>query len=198
LKLDPHNCYKTYISVKNHFTQEKYDYHKYCGKVKSSLESFYKRKDRFFFEKMSRQKSDDDVINFFIANFSSCDDPQSLWIGDIIKEGESVYSDWKKKQQSLSYFFSQEISSIFSYDQFDDVFSIKGSSHPKILKKFLKKEISLETMVILDKILSYRKHFDKKLSDPVWQFVSMKIKKYSPFIHIDILTFKKILKECVL
>ena len=44
--------------LKNHFTKEKYDYHKYCGKSRASIQSFYKRKDRFFFEKLSRQKDD--------------------------------------------------------------------------------------------------------------------------------------------
>lgn len=188
------------MSIKNHFTQEKYDYHKYCGKIRSSLQSFYKRKDRFFFEKMSRQKSDEEILSFFVANFSSAEDPQSLWIGDIIKEGESVYLNWQKKSQSsqsLKYCFEQEINDLFLDDDFVSLFKINGSSHPKILKKFLRKEVSLETLVILDKILNFRQRFDKKLIDPVWQFVSLKIKKYSSFIHIDIFEFKRILKECV-
>jgi hypothetical protein len=197
LKLDPHDCFKTYLSIKNHFTQEKYDYHKYCGKTRSSLQSFYKRKDRFFFEKMSRQKSDEEILSFFVANFSSAEDPQSLWIGDIIKEGESVYLNWQKKSQSLKYCFEQEINDLFLDDDFVSLFKINGSSHPKILKKFLRKEVSLETLVILDKILNFRQRFDKKLTDPVWQFVSLKIKKYSSFIHIDIFKFKRILKECL-
>jgi len=198
LKLDPHNCYKTYLALKNHFTQEKYDYHKYFGKTRSSLQSFYKRKDRFFFEKMSRQKTDDEIVQFFVANFSSCDDPQSLWIGDIIREGETSFSEWKKKTQALTYVFKSEVYDLFSETKVDDVFKINRSSHPIILKRYLRKEICLETIVILDKIFNFRKDFDKKLDDPVWQFVSMRIRKYSPFIHIDIFKFKKVLKECVL
>ena len=99
MKLDPHNCYKTYLALKNHFTKDTYDFHKYNGKTRSSLQSFYKRKDRFFFEKMSRQKTDDEILEFFVANFASCSDPQSLWIGEIIKEGEKSYKDWKKRNQ---------------------------------------------------------------------------------------------------
>jgi len=194
----PFDCYKTYLALKNHFTKDSYDYHKYCGKTRASLQSFYKRKDRFFFEKMSRQKSDDEILQFFVANFSSCDDPQSLWIGDIIREGESLYTEWKKKAQSLTYIFKSEVCDLFSDNKVDDVFHIKGSSHPIILKKYLKKEVSLETIVILDKVFNFRRDFDKKLDDPVWQFVSMRIRKYSPFIHIDIFKFKKILKECIL
>ena len=53
-------------------------------------------------------------------------------------------------------------------------------------------------MIILNSILNYKKQFDEKLLDPVWEFVSMRIEKYSPFLHIDRDKFKSILKECVM
>jgi hypothetical protein len=31
----------------------------------------------------------------------------------------------------------------------------------------------------------------------VWETVSMRIKKYSPFLHIDVFHYKKILKQIV-
>lgn len=198
MKLDPHNCYKTYLALKNHFTKDSYDFHKYNGKTKSSIQSFYKRKDRFFFEKMSRQKSDDEILEFFVANFANCSDPQSLWIGEIIKEGESAHKEWKKRIQSLSYKFKDEVSSIFDSNNFNLIFEIENQKHPKILKEYLQGNISLETLVILDKILGFRKDFDEKLLDPIWEFVSLRIRKYSPFLHTDIRKYKKILRECVL
>ena len=33
------------------------------------------------FEKMSRQKKDEDIVDYFTAIFSQCDDPQRMWIG---------------------------------------------------------------------------------------------------------------------
>jgi hypothetical protein len=147
---------------------------------------------------MSRQKSDEEIINFFVSNFASCDDPQSLWIGEIIKEGEENYKNWVRKTQSLSYHFKEEVSSIFNSKNFDEMFFIEQNKHPKILKSHLQKKVSLETLVILNLILDYKPQFDKKLSDPVWEFTSMRIEKYTPFIHIDTNKFTKILKECVL
>ena len=44
------------------------------------------------------------------------------------------------------------------------------------VKKFLGGGISLETLVIFDRIFSFREKFDKKLDDPVWETVSLKIK----------------------
>jgi hypothetical protein len=147
---------------------------------------------------MSRQKSDEEIINFFVSNFASCDDPQSLWIGEIIKEGEENYKNWVRKTQSLSYHFKEEVSSIFNSKNFDEMFFIEQNKHPKILKSHLQKKVSLETLVILNLILDYKTQFDKKLNDPVWEFTSMRIEKYTPFIHIDTNKFTKILKECVL
>jgi hypothetical protein len=193
----PFDAYKQYLSLKNHFTKDKYDYHKYCGKSRATVQSFYKRKDRFWFEKLSRNKSDQEVIEFFVSNFITCTDPSKLWIGEMIREGEVRYTDWKRRNQSLSYVFKEEVEKIFADNNFDSMFVMDGSRHPQILKEYLRNNISIETMVILDKILGFRNEFDKKLQDPVWQTVSMRMKKYSPFLNIDVFHYKKVLKAVV-
>ena len=197
-KVTPFETYKSYLGLKNHFTKEKYDYHRYGGKSRASLESFYKRKDRFFFEKLSRQKDDSEVIEFFVSNFVSCDDPQSLWIGEIVRNGEQNYTDWKKRLQSLSYTFKSEVENVFSGKNFDEMFKIEGTRHPQLIKEHLGKNLSLESLVILNKILGFKKQFDSKLDDPVWKFLSMRIDKYDSFIHIDVFKFRSILKEVIL
>lgn len=193
----PFDCYKTYLALKNHFTKDNYDYHKYCGKIRATLQSFYKRKDRFWFEKISRNKTDKEIVDFFVSNFVSCDDPQSLWIGEIIRTGENNYKNWSKKIQSLSYTFKEEIN-LFNRDNFNEMFEITGNRHPKILKEHIQGKISLESMIILDRILSFKNDFDKKLNDPVWELVSIKMKKYSPFLNTDVFRYKQILKESIL
>jgi len=194
----PFDAYKQYLSLKNHFTKDKYDYHKYCGKSRATVQSFYKRKDRFWFEKLARNKSDQEVIDFFISNFITCTDPSKLWIGEMIREGEDRYTSWKKRNQSLTYIFKEEIETLFADNNFDAMFARDGSRHPQILKEYLRGAVSIETMVILDRILGFRKDWDNKLSDPVWETVSMRIKKYSPFLHIDVFRYKNVLKEIVL
>ena len=195
--MTPFDVYKTYLSLKNHFTKDNYDYHKYCGKTRASLQSFYKRKDRYWFEKLGRQKNDKEIIDFFVANFVSSGDADSLWIGQIIREGESVYNNWKKKKESLAYIFKEETTDLFTEHKFKEVFDC-SKGHPPLLKKFLNGKISIETMVIYDRIFLFGTDFDKKLIDPVWQLVSKNIKKYNSFLNIDIFKYKKILKECVL
>ena len=193
----PFDAYRCYLSLKNHFTKDHYDYHKYRGKTRATQQAFYKRKDRFWFEKFARQKKDKEVEEFFVSNFIYSTDPGTMWIGEMIKEGEARYTDWKKHIQSLSYVFKSDVESLFDGYKVDEVFDC-SKGHPPILKSYLGKKPSLETLVICDRILGYRKDLDKKLNDPVWETVSRKIKKYSPFLNIDVPRYKKILKEIVL
>ena len=65
------------------------------------------------------------------------------------------------------------------------------------MKRFLGGDISLETFGIFDIIFSFSEKFDEKLLDPVWETVSLKIRKYKPFLSINVFQFKKILREIV-
>ena len=194
----PFDAYRCYLSLKNHFTKDHYDYIKYRGKTRATHQAFYKRKDRFWFEKMGRKKTEKEVEDFFVANFVSCSDPQTLWIGDLMKSGDSNYKEWCRKVQSLSYVFKEEVDSNICGNDFDKLFSIEGGRHPQLLKKHLQGNISLETMLILDRILGYKNNFDNKLGDPVWKVTSTRMKKYSPFLNIDTSRYKKILKEVII
>jgi hypothetical protein len=193
----PFDAYRCYLSLKNHFTKDHYDYIKYRGKTRATQQAFYKRKDRFWFEKFARQKNDKEVEEFFVSNFIHTTDPATMWIGEMMKEGENRYIDWKKKIQSLSYIFKEEINLLFEDNEVNEVFDCSGG-HPPILRNYLGGKISLETLVICDSVFEYRKDFDQKLNDPVWETVSKKIKKYKPFLNIDVPKYKKILKQTVL
>ena len=193
----PFDAYRCYLSLKNHFTKDHYDYIKYRGKTRATVQAFYKRKDRFWFEKFARQKNDKEVEEFFVSNFIYSTDPATVWIGEMIKEGEGRYTEWKKKVQSLTYIFKEETESVFENKKVDDMFDC-SKGHPPILKSYLGGDISLESMVIYDRIFDYGKDFDKRLKDPVWETVSRKIKKYSPFLNIDVFRYKKILKEVII
>ena len=195
--MTPIDVYKTYLAFKNHFTKKSYNYFKYGGKSKASVQAYNKRKDRYFFERMSRKKTDEEIKDYFLANFVECDDPDRLWIGEIISSGEDNLKSWMKRSQTMSYMFKTEVEVFVNKENFQQLFSIKGQSHPEVLKKYLQGALSIETMVILDIILGYVKNFDKKLEDPVWETVSLKIKKYKPFLNINVQKYKSILKEQV-
>ena len=196
MKVTPFETYQTYLSMKSHFTNRKYDFFKYGGKSRATMSSFNKRKDKYWFEKTSRKYSDEQVLDFLLANFVNADTPQNLWIGEIINSGERTYAEWMGRKQSMTYIFKEQSEKLLSENDLEEVFKC-SKGHPPLLRKYLGGEISLETLMILEKVFSFAKDFDKKLQDPVWETVSLKLRKYSPFLNINVFTYKKVLREII-
>ena len=194
--MTPFDAYKTYLALKNHFGKSTYDYFKYAGKSRASVASFEKRKDKYWFERISRQKNDTEIKEFFVSNLVEADDPNSVWIGNVIRAGDIYYKEWQKRQQSLKYLFTQQSEEMLSSSNLKELFDC-SKGHPPILKMFLSGKIDIEILVIWDKIFLFGKTFDKKLLDPVWELVSLKIQKYSPFLNIDVEDYKKVLRNIV-
>jgi hypothetical protein len=196
VKVTPFETYQTYLSLKSHFTNKKYDFFKYGGKSRATVTSFNKRRDKYFFEKTSRKMGDEQIIEYFVSNFVASDNPSNLWIGEIINSGEQNYTAWKKRKQSMSYIFKQETENLLSFSDIREIFEY-SSGHPKVLKRFLAGDLSPETLVIFERILKFSEIYDKNLLDPAWETVSLKIKKYSSFLNIDVLQYRKILREII-
>lgn len=194
--MTPFETYQRYISLKNHFSKNGYDFFKYGGKSKVSIATYNKRRDRYFFEKISRKYSNNEITEYFLSNFIVSDNPSGVWIGEIIKQGEKIYTNWKTNRDRLSYNFEQESKKLLEENKIPDIFDC-SKGHPTLLKKYLAGTLSLELMVIYDIIFNYVKNFDKVLLDPIWETISKKIKKYRPFINIDVFRYKKILRNIV-
>ena len=197
MKVTPFETYQSYLSMKSHFTSPKYDFFKYGGKSRATVTSFNKRKDKYWFEKTSRKYSDQQILDFLLSNFLSTDNPQNLWIGEIINSGERTYAEWMRRQQSLTYLFKEQLNELLSTNDLNEVLDCSRRKHPIVLKKYLGGELSLETLMILEKVFSFAKNFDKKLDDPVWETVSLKLRKYNPILNINVFHYKKILREIV-
>ena len=151
MKVTPYETYQTYLSMKSHFTNPKYDFFKYGGKSRATVSSFNKRKDKYWFEKTSRKYSDQEILDFLLSNFITANNPQNLWIGEIINSGERNYSEWMRRQQSLTYLFKEQLEELLSEKKLDEVFDC-SKGHPLILKKYLGGDLSLETLIILEKV----------------------------------------------
>ena len=150
MKVTPFETYQHYLSLKNHFTNPKYDFFRYGAKTRATVTSFNKRKDKYWFEKTSRKYSDKEIVEFLVANFVAVDNPQNLWIGEIINTGDRKYSDWKQRQQSLTYQFKEQSERLLTENKLEEIFEC-SKGHPIILKKYLGGEISLETFFYLGK-----------------------------------------------
>ena len=152
------------------------------------MNSFNKRKDKIFFEKLAKHP---DVHGFLIANLS---DNEKLWIRELAysEKAEQAYKLWMKRQQSLTYCFKQDLDKL--HNDFNKNFLIEENSHPILLKKYLGDEICLETLcILLNLVPGAMKHWDTKLSyDLVWDMLGTKVRKYTPFVKFDREKYKQI------
>lgn len=197
--MDEYSVYKMYLALKLHFTTDQYDVIKQKGRIRASRQAFAKRKDIFSIRKVSKTYSDEEVANFLVANFTSGD----RWGGLFDTEANERYTEWQKRVQSLSYIFSNDLDAILEELEaenktFEDAFAIAKNQHPYIIKAFLRKTITLETLVILEKINPFLEDFDTHLStDIMWPDISRLIRKYKPFLRFDKEKYSEILRRRV-
>lgn len=187
-----YDAYLLYLGIKLHFNTESYDFIKYNGKVDATIDAYLKRKDKFHFAKLSR-KYKQELRDFFIANLSFKD----YWAGDLLEnEAHKRYTEWKKRQQSLFYNFESEVQSLLEKKSITEILTVKNGQHPHLLKQFLGKKISIETMCILEEITHYSKKWNTMISETiVYPNTINKINKYKSFVRYDFARYKQRLVE---
>ena len=193
-----YEAYTLYLAIKLHFTTPNYDYFKHNAKVNSSFNSFIKRNDRFFFHKLAT-KYGENLQDYYVSNFV---DRPKTWVGDLVRsDGDTIYNKWKKYNESFSYNFRNDcvlLRNVIDGDniRFDDVFSVVGGQHPRMLRLLLSGKISVQSFIIFDKILSFVNRWDKEITETiVWPEKSFKITKLKPFVNVNITKCKFVMKE---
>tara|TARA_B100001013_G_scaffold304259_1_gene206653 strand:+ start:301 stop:900 length:600 start_codon:yes stop_codon:yes gene_type:complete len=190
-RMNEFETYENYVALKLHFTSE-YDYFRYNGKTSVTLNSFNNRKDKYHFKRLAKKYEDSTIREYFVANMIA----NKQWIGDM---DLATYSQWQARTQSIEYIFLNETENLLTQvEKPDIIFNCDKGNHPKLVKAYLGKKISLETLVIFEKLLHYRKRFDKEIRDAIiWPNVSKLIEKYEPFVEADLGRCKKLLIEKV-
>lgn len=186
------DAYQLYLGIKLHFHSKDYDFIKYNGVVKADLNAFMRRKDKFHFGKLSRQYKHD-LQDFYIANLSQKD----YWVGDLLeKEADRRYKDWKNKKQKLSYLFETEVSTLLKTFKIDTILKVDNGQHPRLLKSFMSKKVSLETLCIMDSIIGFSKDWERLISEKVvYPDIHILINKYKGFLTYNQSAYKKKLLE---
>ena len=176
--MEPIDVYLMYCAMKAHFSRKDYDFLTYKGKSRVPRDSFFKRKDRIFFVKLSKKYSEEDLKNYFVANFIV--EKQ----GYIANFNDKNYETWKEKRNNFYDIFTEEIRPFVK--DFNPIFKVKNSEHPFLLKEYLGKRVSLETLVILDELIGFSKNWDRNLAeDYMWYDINKLMKNYKRFLTID-------------
>lgn len=172
------HAYPLYFGIKTHFARAKYDFFKYNGKGK--WPDFNKRNDKYMFLKLDKKfPRKDDMIQFMASNFMFRD---IHWIGDLLEsEAVDVYNDSRRRIESFSYNFGNELDVLFSSSE--NPFKIpKDRDDPLILDMLWTGDISYETFIMLNEFGGFFRVYDEKLNDIYWPKLKFKCVKYKPFI----------------
>ena len=197
--MQPFEVYRYYLALRLHFTTDSYDVIKQQGRVRATRNSFLKRKDLLSINRVAETYSDKDIVNFLVANFVSGD----RWGGVFDVEAKDRYQGWKKRIESISYTFKKEIDKAVTYADklgitFNQLFYCNHGQHPFIIKMYLRNDISIETLVILNKLNNFTDQLDQDLKDDlVWPDTSRIIKKYSPFLEIKKDKYNEIYRRAI-
>lgn len=183
--MDGFKAYKYFIAIKLHFTSERYDVFETNGRVSGSREAFERRNDRGLFEKLAKKfSSDQELIQFLVANVAyghmnvvySC-------------ESEEYYALWKRRKESISRVFEVDLHTIAEYLRFnnatiDDLYSIDDKDGtPLLLKLYIGKHITLETMAILQDIDNYLPNWQSLIM--LWHDHFLTVRKVKRFVKYD-------------
>jgi hypothetical protein len=154
----PFETYQHYLSLKNHFTNPKYDFFKYGAKTRASITSFNKRRDKYWFEKTSRKYSDKEVVDFLVSNFVAADNPGNLWIGQIINSGERTYARVDAKTTEFDLLIQRAKQRIFLGDQIRGCFELFQRT-PNSPQKVSKRAVVARNLNNLRKNIPFLKRF---------------------------------------
>ena len=197
--MEPFEVYRYYLALRLHFTTDKYDVIEQRGRVRATKNSFFKRKDLLAIRRVAETYSDKDIVDFLVANFVSGD----RWGGVFDVESKERYQGWKKRIEAISYTFKKELDKAVMYAEkhnmaFNDLFTCTGNQHPIIIKMYLRNDVSIETLVILNKLNNFIDQLDIELKDDlVWPDTSRIIKKYSPFLEIKKEKYDEIYRRAI-
>jgi len=195
-----YELFQIYLGVKLHFTSDSYDFFRFRGKTNTSFESYLKRKDKYWFERLSRSFKGE-PIDFFFALFSH--NPHQ-WIGEMMEGGhEEIYSRWQRRIQNFTEEFSEDVNTLCHLAEgkgFNWLFQCQNG-HPPLLQAVVRGEISPESFIVLDEILGFFPQFSKAIgSDPLWEAMQKRCDKYRLFLRSkgvlsNTLKHRKIIKQ---
>ena len=193
MHLSAFGAYQLYMSLRSHFMTDSYDFFKYRGRMTQlSHKKYVERGDKQYFEMVSRTLEFKQLKELYISHFLE----DRYYPADFIMEDATdIYKEHQKHIQSLTYNFSEDLNKLVEKG-LHNCFRVDEHTYPYIALLYMRKSISIETVVILDNMLHFMDKFDEFYKgDVIWKKISRKVRKYKPFLKYDRDKMREILKE---
>jgi hypothetical protein len=187
-----YGAYQLFLALRTHFTSNKYDFFQMHGKLRATKESYNRRNDRMFFEKLAKTYDPETLRDFYVANFLE----DKHYITELLDDTATInLVKYQGRRQALSYNVSNDVDMVLRNGSCD-AFKTYSDQYPGVLLLYLQRRICIESLVVMNDFILFREKFDKYYDgDVIWPKVSLKMQKYRPFIKYDKDRMKLILKE---
>ena len=204
-----HSAYQAYMSLMLHFTKEKYDAFKYRGKTTNSdrtkMKAYLAKKERNMSssswcvertvlhrvgKKYDQPKAHFhgvyDVYSYFIYQFTR----DRNYLHSMNDEG---FKEWLNRLDMISWIncYERDLRNLLEYlhskyggkNEFDSLFIADGINHPDIMKLYLRGDVAIESIILLDSVLGFMNNINKSgvRNDTIWSGFHFKFIKYKPF-----------------
>lgn len=196
-ELTPYDAYRIFNGIKLHFTAS-YDFIKYRGKIKVNEATFETKKEKYLFARISKKYNLENYTDFVLANI--LENPK-IWVNSLFEEtAHENFLKFQTNKESFPYIFSEEVKGLLDWCEekeisFQELFKVRDND-TFLLRHYRHKNISLETLIVLDMIIGFLEPWSRKIEDTLlFPKLLEKIRKYTPFLSIDLDLHQKKLEK---
>jgi len=188
-----YEAYILYLALQKHFSSD-YDFFKYNGKVKASVQAYEGRQDIFAFEKLVKIIDvKEDLMDFFVSHFL---EDSKMYIRSMQK---GTMDKWRAHLRQMPTQFKEDMYAIKRAGP-AECMAVKNDI-PLIHKKVIDGEIKMESVVLLNQLWPLVDKHEKEVDVPfVWPDYIKKIRNYSPFVlqKLDYKYYEEIARDVLL
>lgn len=156
--MNGYQAYQIYNALRLHYTSSTYNAYTYNFKTNVSINSFEKRRDKYFFHRLAKKHDIDSIKDFYHANFIE----GKKWIGDM---EERCYNERQSRLESLTYRFKTDINKLSDYG-FNELCTCREGQN-ELLNRLDRGDINIETVAIIDKLVNFINPLLPLLNDPL-------------------------------
>lgn len=183
--MDEYTLFKTYISLKNHFTTESYDFIKYSGKTNVKESSFRKRQDISLFCKLAQWLPESKAVPFLLSHFIELSSFTIHYVFENPIKSQKIFDAWKTRTSNILDVYQSDIRTIAkeSACSWKNCIQQTDSDYPLLFKLVMANKISPETYSLLDDLFQQTSRSYKGLDmDVLFLSMNLKYRKYRVFL----------------
>lgn len=195
------DTYKLHHAILLHFTTDSYDFFKYHGKTKVTVNTWNGRNDKFHFETMGKKYNEQELIGIFVSYHVQDTGPKQMHGKALLDHSRTKYIKWQRDIQAMPNTFEQDMYYLKNYakenvSKLSKMFKVNGSPHPPFIELIMNGSITYESALIFDKLTGVLDKINDKIEeDIIWPDIYRLLIKYRPFLQADKKKYKKILNK---